>query len=428
MSLYISLFRFALCPFLLASFNFSPVLAEELRVGMSRIDITPENPVAMSGYASRTGLSEGVHDPLFARAVAFEREGERLVLVSTDVIGFYGGSAEVFRRTLLEECQLEPGRLFLSAIHTHSGPVLSFDAAKGHSNNVAYTRLLQRRLVEVVKAAMKGAEPAQLGFGSGSSPIAVNRREIIRDQAGSTRVVLGRNPSAHIDREVQVIKVEQLPGTKPAAVLFGYAMHSTSLGPRNYTISGDVHGLAEQFVERHLGEGMIAAGFAGASGDIDPWYRVLPGFKKDQGWMPETVSMGTLLGQEVVYILDRIQKTAASGPIKALFKTVELPRRTSENSGANAAPCLFNLTVARVGEIAFVGLGGEVFNEIGMAIKASSPFPFTLVITHCNGAGGYLVTEASFAEGGYEVQSTPFAPGAAAILLRHISELLAEIR
>jgi hypothetical protein len=34
----------------------------------------------MSGYASRKGLSEGVHDPLSARVVAFESGRDRLYL------------------------------------------------------------------------------------------------------------------------------------------------------------------------------------------------------------------------------------------------------------------------------------------------------------------------------------------------------------
>jgi hypothetical protein len=64
------------------------------RGGFARVDITPGEPVTMSGYADRKGLSQGVQDPLSARAVAFESDGERLVLVSTDVIGFYGDTAD----------------------------------------------------------------------------------------------------------------------------------------------------------------------------------------------------------------------------------------------------------------------------------------------------------------------------------------------
>ena len=403
-------------------------LAGELRAGVAKIDITPDQPVTMSGYASRKGVSTGVHDPLSARAVVFETEGQRLVLVSTDLIGFYGGSADTVRQALLRECQLLPAELFLAAIHTHSAPTVTFDAEKGHSNNVAYSKALQQKLVGVVKAAMSNTRPAQLGYGSGSSPVGVNRREVTQDQAGKSKVILGRNPAVSTDREVQVVKIGHSPGGDLAAVLFDYPTHSTSLGPANYILSGDVHGLAEQFVERHLGT-EVAAGFAGASGDIDPWYRVLPGFKTSNGWTPETVLMGAFLGQEVVHVLERIQKPTAASPIQCRMETVQLPGKSKpgEDSLAGDETAPFNITVARVGEIAFVGLGGEVFNEIGKAIKESSPFPCTLVITHCNGSAGYLPTEASYAEGGYEVQSSPFGRGAAVQVLRHVSELLADL-
>ena len=59
-----------------------------------------------------------------------------------------------------------------------------------------------------------------------------------------------------------------------------------------------------------------------------------------------------------------------------------------------------------------MGFGGEVFNGIGQAIKTASPFRRTVILTHCNGAAGYVPTRTSYAEGGYEVQSSPFAPGA----------------
>ena len=56
-----------------------------LRAGTAIIDITPDKPVKMSCYGARTALSEAIHDPLSARVVAFENDGERLVLVSSDL-------------------------------------------------------------------------------------------------------------------------------------------------------------------------------------------------------------------------------------------------------------------------------------------------------------------------------------------------------
>lgn len=397
-----------------------------LRMGTSRNDITPAEPVALAGYESRKELSRGVHDPLSARVIALEQDGRRLVLVSTEVLGFYDGTAAHMRKAIREACQLRPSELFLAAIHTHSAPTVTLESAKQPASNVAYTKWLETRLVDAVKQALSSLAPAQLGSGSGSSPVGANRREVVQDSGGASRICLGRNPAMLTDREVQVLKVRRTGASGLAAVLFAYATHSTSLGPRNYLVSGDVHGLAAQFLERHLGDGVLAAAFAGASGDIDPWFRVLPEFKTSSGWIPEPVLLGTMLGEEVAHVLNGIQDSVANGPIKTAFKTLRLPGKANGKTAA-AAPTELNLTVGCVGDVAFVGLGGEVFNEIGRAIKVASPFARTFVITHCNGAAGYLPTSQSYPEGGYEVQSSSFGPAAARQVIEEAVRTLKEL-
>jgi len=81
-----------------------------------------------------------------------------------------------------------------------------------------------------------------------------------------------------------------------------------------------------------------------------------------------------------------------------------------------------------VGDVAFLGLGGEVVNEIGRAIEAASPFPHTLVITHSNGAAGYLPTREAYPEGGYDVETSPFAPAAAEKVVEEALRLLRGLR
>jgi len=51
----------------------------------------------------------------------------------------------------------------------------------------------------------------------------------------------------------------------------------------------------------------------------------------------------------------------------------------------------------------------------------------TFVITHCNGAAGYLAPKGCFPEGGYEVRSTRFAPEAADIVVRETLRMLREL-
>jgi hypothetical protein len=421
----VSLLWIALLPGLL--FPFTAARAEGLRAGAARVDVTPTTPVTLAGYASRTNLSQGVHDPLSARALAFEQDGARLVLVSLDSLGFYNQTAEPLREAILEGCGLKPSELFLCAIHTHSAPTLTLDPDHGPAPNIEYTRSLRVQLTAVVRTALQQLAPVQIGAGAGASPIGVNRREPVQDSEGHTKIVLGRNPSVLTDREVQVLKVTRAQGGEVTAALFAYAVHSTSLGPRNYQISGDIHGMAAQFLEQYLGAGAVAPEFAGASGDIDPWVRILPAFKTDRGWEPEPILMATLLGEEVARVFDGISATNNNCPITTAFKTIQLPAKPSNDPSTSPATAQFNITVARLGGMAFVGLGGEMFNEFGKAIKANSPFHPTFILTHCNGAAGYVPTRASYPSGGYEVESSRFAPGAGEQIAEEAVRMLKEL-
>ncbi len=397
--------------------------ADTLHVGTARVDITPEKPVQLSGYGSRKDLSTGVHDPLSARVLFFEKEGHKLVLVSADLIGYYEGTADYFRQAILEACDLEPSELFLAAIHTHSAPTLTYDVEHGHPNNVAYTEALKDKLVEVVREAIENAEPARMGVATGSCPVGANRREVRITKEGESSIVLGRNPSGETDKEVLVMKLAR-PNGELMALAFDYATHATSLGPKNYSVSGDVLGLAEQFVEKVTGPDVLAPAFAGASGDVDPWFRVLPTFETESGWIPEPVLLGTFLGEEVVHVSRRAEVAEMDGRIRTAFATLELPTKQSQGFGAGSKPGRLNVTVARVGDVAFVGLGGEMLTDIGRGIKAGSPCRHTFVITHCNGAAGYMAPSNLHVEGGYEVRSSTFAPQAAEIVVRRALHML----
>ncbi len=395
-----------------------------LKVGVAKADITPEDPIQMAGYAARKGLSTGVHDPLSARAIVFELDGTRLAFVTTDLLGFYARTAEPLREAILAKTGLRPAELFLSAIHTHAGPALTLDAETGHPNNVRYTQQLRQKLPELVESALASLQPASITVGEGTSPIGANRRELRISPEGESSIVLGRNAYGPTDKQVLVVRVLKTDG-RALATLFDYATHATSLGPQNYLISGDVLGLAEQVVERISDSGGIAAAFAGASGNIDPWYRVLPRFNTEPGWTPEPVLLGSLLGQEVVHAYRATIEPQKVDRIRAAIKVLQLPAKGGSDSTTLPVQTLpFVITAARIGDVGFIGLGGEVLTEIGLAIKAGSPFRHTFVITHCNGAAGYLVPRHLFVEGGYEVQSTRFAPSAADIVVRESIRLL----
>lgn len=410
------------------TFLITQLNADEILLGgFAKSNITPEQPVTLSGYENRKDLSTGIHDSLFVRVSAFKNNERRLVIVSTDIIGFYGGTDEKFRNAIIEKCNIEAEELFLSCIHTHAAPRIVLDKERGHANNVVYSLNLMEKIIQTINLALENLAPIKIGAGVGSSPVGANRREVYFDEFGNPRMWIGRNPDGVHDNSVNVVKISQ--NEKLACVMFEYAVHSTSLGWENYLISGDVHGLAEKFVENYLGQPVIAPAFAGASGDIDPWYRVLPGFESKNGWIPEPVLLGTLLGEEVVHVLNKIETEQETNRINSIYSVLQLPgKKEGEWEATKSSPNeLLAVSVAKIGDIAFIGLGCEVLTEIGLAIKAASPFKHTMIITHCNGDVGYLAPQHCYNQRGYEVQSSPFASTAADMVVKSVLELLYQL-
>lgn len=378
--------------------------AVSLKAGTAKIDITPDIPVKLYGYSSRKTYSEGIHDHLYARALVFENNGRKVVFITADLGSFSDKVFPYFQQQIMSKYNLSSPELFISTIHSHSSPVLTLDAETGDTNNIKYTKALNQKLLDLVGKAMNNLEPVMIGTGKGSSPVGSNRREVRQD--GS--IILGRNPYGPTDKEVLVMKISDSEG-KPVAALYDYATHATSLGPRNMMISGDVLGISAQFVEKILGNEVVSPLFAGASGDIDPWYRVLPGFNEEEGWIPEPVLLGTLLGEEVVTVFRNIREEKEGGEVRTMYTQLECPARRKEgDSGQAQGTVPVNITAARVGEVAFIGFNVEMLSQIGMAIKEGSPFKNTFIITHCNGSSGYLPPAELYREGGYEVTSTRF--------------------
>ncbi|MHC4535655.1 MAG: hypothetical protein ACYS6K_17025 [Planctomycetota bacterium] len=78
-------------------------------------------------------------------------------------------------------------------------------------------------------------------------------------------------------------------------------------------------------------------------------------------------------------------------------------------------------------DVAVVGLPGEVFVDLGLAIKQASPFATTLVIELCQDAPGYIPTRKAFAEGSYETVNSRIASGGGEKMVKAAVRLLKEL-
>ena len=79
-------------------------------------------------------------------------------------------------------------------------------------------------------------------------------------------------------------------------------------------------------------------------------------------------------------------------------------------------------------ETAIVTLPAEMFVELGLAIKAASPFKTTLVIELANDSLGYIPTKKAFAEGSYEIVNSRVEPGTGEKLVEAAIGLLKELK
>ena len=132
-------------------------------------------------------------------------------------------------------------------------------------------RQVEDALIDALKLARGGMQPAKCGFGSGSANVNINRRAQLNDGTWW----LGYNPDGPSDKTVAVVKIESVQGA-PIALLVNYAMHGTGMGQDNYQISADVAGATSTYVEEHFKNKVVVAWTSGAAGDQCPIYDRAP--------------------------------------------------------------------------------------------------------------------------------------------------------
>jgi hypothetical protein len=173
--------------------------------------------------------------------------------------------------------------------------------------------------------------------------------------------------------------------------------------------------------------------------------------KEPQKGHGEAARIGTVLAAEVLQTMKRL-KSLDPGALRVHSETLELPlseigpgdvewaRKITPLFGKrNAAPFIDMVRAAKIvdvearkgkpleaevqvialgNQLAWVGLPGEVFTELGMMIKTNSPFQYTVVAELANGpAGGYVPNRKAYPEGAYEAVSARCGPGSGEMMV-----------
>ena len=442
---------------------FLPEGLAELRIGVAAVDITPPLGAPMAGYYSARGCT-GVHDPLHASALVIEQDGTRVVLVALDLISTTQELVAEARRLIAVDPGIPVDAVMISASHAHTGPSIrqtgrDADDLRDASDGVkTYLRELPQKIAESVRQAADRLQPARMEAAIGNAPgVAFNRRFDMADGTVgwnppklSPQIV---RPVGPTDDEVPVVLARSITG-EPLAVYVNFAMHLDTVGGTK--ISADYPAVTSELLRRSLGDDLITLFTIGAAGDIN--HRDVYWDDRQKG-IREATRIGTHIASAALDAL-RNAEVVREGPLQFRRKMVEL--RPSPHSHEDAQWALETQRRKRAGEqvafldqvragriadveafdgqpvrgevqvitlgtdLAWVGLPGEIFVELGMAIKRASPYQQTMIVELSGGSVGYVPTRRAYAQGNYEVISARVGEGSGERLVEAALEMLAE--
>lgn len=406
----------------------------------------------------RAHPSVGVHDPLYARALVMANDHDLeagCAIVSVDVCGLTARDAGTIRGRVEDQVGIPASRIIVAATHTHSGP-----ATVGYFNPVetAYVRELIDKVVEAVDQAAGRMVPAAAGTGSGKEGTISHYRRLLADDG---HVVMNWEPYpvehivgplGEIDPEVGVLKLvdEQ---ERVICLLFNHAGHPNVLSGDNYTLSAEYPGLAERLLESEFGgtamfvngaqgtmdidglrdrdwEGMerIGTALAGAVTKVARSIPVSWDAALHCGLARYTLPTRRITAEEWAWAQQVLKETG--GSISALADGVgddyraTLYQRLREAEGHLIPVEQICVCIA---DTAWLSFPGELFTEIGMAIKGESPFEHTYIVGLTNGAVGYIPTRQAIQEGGYAVDTRRVDADAEGIVLKESLNLLQKV-
>jgi len=425
-------------------------LGNALKVGTAAVEITPE-----VGDVHYRGTSTGVLDPLMAKAVVF-RQGERqAALVFCDVIGISMDRSGAVRKLAAEKTGIPLKHICVTATHTHTGRF----SDKAEQEAVG-------RIARAIVEAQAAAAPVKLQTATGrQEKISFHRRFLMRD--GSVRMNPGlKNPDivrpvGPIDPDVHVLLARRTNDDRPVASLTVFAMHLDTVGGTEY--SADYPYFLQQTLCKRLGPDFLSLFGTGTCGDINHFdvSKAVP----QKGHEGTTKYLGEALAATVIEQLPKM-KDLAHADLDVRSRTLQVPlqevteaelawaRQPEEGRPPLVEERLFlqrfrarkilslaemrrrfganlpmEVQVVRLSaDVAIVMLPGEVFVELGLAIKKASPFATTMVIELANDCPAYIPTRKGFEQGDYEAVNSRVAPGGGEMLVDAAVEMLDELK
>lgn len=437
-----------------------------LLAGIARRVITPEIGGELAGFAARQGVSTGVHDDLCASVLVLSDDDKSVALVSLDLIGITQAFTNSVRRAVKVSTGIEERDVILCATHTHCAPVtIQHFYDLDHKLDTAFMEALLVKVVEAVEDAFAHREEAVIK--TGLVPV--------QGVARNRRTENGQP----VDEFAGVILIENREGA-PKSIVVNFACHPTVLGPNTLEITRDFPNYLVQKLEEHLGSNVIAMYVNGTEGDLSIGHKSnlsAVGVIASYRTFAKAKEIGERLAACVIESLDSLQPEfpelttrhqVVQLPLKPYppFSEVKLARQAARSALDKAEKARIagelgevdlipfqqdwlysrideyyasfyerakpssvlpvQISVVRLGATAVVFLPGEIFVEIGLAIRKASPLPRTMIAGLANDYIGYVHTVSATRESGYEVVASRFTPQASLLLVDEAVALLQE--
>lgn len=429
-----------------------------LRAGAAAVRITPPKGAPLAGYYYNRA-AEGVHDDLYAKALVLQQDTNKVALVVCDLISLARPIVEETRKIITETSGVPGENVMLSATHTHTAPVLrgssTRNATQGGEDEIAarYTAELPKLIAESVRLAEATLTNASAFAGWGRvENLSFNRRYFMRDGTVgwnpgklNTNIVRAAGP---IDPDVGVFYVQTPDGKRPLGTYVNFAMHPDTVG--GLQISADYSYTLSKLLAEYKGPDMVTIFANGTCGNIN---HVDVNWKDPQKGHAEAARIGTILAAEVLQRYKKLRPMKVQS-LRARSETVKLPlplvkpeeieeaRRIAQIpaiTGTNQPKFLDRVKAYKVldvaardgkphevevqvialgDDIAWVSLPGEIFVELGLAIKKASPFYYTFIAELANGSIGYIPNREAYPQGNYEVVSARCTEGSGELLVQ----------
>ncbi|MDB5387870.1 MAG: Neutral ceramidase [Planctomycetaceae bacterium] len=455
-----------------------------LKIGVAEVDITPPPGFPMAGYYHER-LADGAIDPLKAKAIVFRDGQTEAALVVCDLIGIAVDLQRAIRQRASEKTGIPVSNIVISATHSHTAPdymkelYLKLGGEPQEPLRAEYIEKLINGPVDAIVKAHATAKPASVASGAArqQNPVSFNRRFVMRD--GSVRTWMNlENPevvrqAGPIDPEIGLLTIRDEAGV-PLGILSNFALHLDTVGGLKW--SADYPFFIEQTLRKESGTGVISIFGTGCCGDInhsDPRRRERnksdfignsigqsiqaqlstlqpverPNLIVKSRMVPLALQDATQ--EEVTRSIQILKAAQKKEKVEFLdhvlaYKRLMLDQMRHPKPHANAREFItwglsrslagigenlpVEVTVVAVGrDLAIVCLPGEVFVELGLAIKQGSPYRTTMVIELSNCVETiYIPNRAAYAGGSYEVTNSAVQPGSGEILVEAALGLLRE--